>query len=55
MTGDFPGGPAAKNLPVKAEDMAPIPGPGRSHGPWKLRSLSTTTKEPVTCYGQPKC
>ena len=55
MTGDFPGGPAAKNLPVKAEDMAPIPGPGRSHGPWKLLSLSTTTKEPVTCYGEPKC
>lgn len=51
----LPGGPAAKNLPVKAEDMALIPGPGRSLGPWKLLSLSTTTKEPVTRYGEPTC
>ena len=32
--GDFPSGSVVKNPPVNAEDMALIPGPGRSHMPW---------------------
>ena len=32
--GDFPGGPAVKNLPASVGDTGLISGPGRSHMPW---------------------
>ena len=31
MLGDFPGGPALKNLPANARDTGSIPGLGRFH------------------------
>ena len=34
MFWDFAGGPEVKNLPVSAEDLGSIPGPGRSHLSW---------------------
>ena len=30
----LPCGPVVENLPAKAGDTGPIPGPGRSHTPW---------------------
>ena len=30
----FPGGPVVGSLPVNAENMSLIPGPGRFHLPW---------------------
>ena len=32
---DFPGGELVKNLPANAGDTDSIPGPGRSHMPWR--------------------
>ena len=32
---DFPAGTVVKNSPAKAGDMGSIPGPGRSHMPWR--------------------
>ena len=32
---DFPGDAADKNPPAKARDKGLIPGPGRSHMPWR--------------------
>ena len=34
FTGNFPGGPVAKNLPANAGDTGLIPGLGRYHMPW---------------------
>ena len=34
MFWDFPGDPEVKNLPISAEDLGSIPGPGRSHLSW---------------------
>ena len=32
---DFPGGAVVKNPLASAEDTGLIPGPGRSHTPWR--------------------
>ena len=43
--GDFPGGPAVKNLPSNAEDAGSVPGQGtKIPGAAELLSQSTTTK-----------
>ena len=34
FTGNFPGGPVAKNLPANEGDTGLIPGLGRYHMPW---------------------
>ena len=49
---DFPCGPVIKNFPAKAEDMALMPGLGRSHMPWVINPIhhnycSLHTLEPV--------
>ena len=41
MYKDFPGGPAVRNPPSKAEDMCLIPRLGRVHTPEKLSLCST--------------
>ena len=41
---DLPSGPVVKDPPANAEDAGSIPGPGRFHMPWDLR---TTTTEPM--------
>ena len=40
---DLPCGAVVKNFPANAEDMALMPGLGRSHMPWLLTPFTTTT------------